>query len=166
MGHIPHPLIPLIPVLQMRSWRVLIQVLGSKGSLAQNRALCEHSGSCQLACVNLYVPHRRFQLWTKKKYPATPMNRCSERKKKKRGFQCRANVDGFLHLYLRIIFLFFFLFYLLKLSTDHIMDREKFLELYWFFKGQEKIEHIKIKNGNKCSFFLCCRSYCLKIYVL
>lgn len=51
------------------------------------------------------------------------------KKTKKHGFQCRANVDGFLHLYLKnFFFSLFFLFYLLKLSTDHIIDREHFFQ--------------------------------------
>lgn len=142
MGHISHPLIPLIAVFTDEIVACSYKVLRSKGSLAQNRALCEHSSSCQLACVNLYVPHRRFQLWTQKtqatprkgwrQHPRIDAHRGKKKKTtQKHGFQCRANVDGFLHLYL---FSLFFLFYLLKLSTDHIIDREHFLELY-FFKG-------------------------------
>lgn len=48
---------------------------------------------------------------TKKRLEATPKDRCSQRQKKKttqkHGFQCRANVDGFLHLYLKNFFSLF-----------------------------------------------------------
>lgn len=150
MGHISHPLVPLIAVFTDEIVACSYKVLRSKGSLAQNRALCEHSSSCQLACVNLYVPHRRFQLWTQKtkqhqeKTGGNTQGQMltEEKKTKKHGFQCRANVDGFLHLYLKN----FFLSFLFVLSFEVIYGsyyRSRTVSLSYIFSKDKKKQNTK-----------------------
>lgn len=59
-------------------------------------------------------------------------------KKKKRGFQCRANVDGFLHLYLRIIFLFSLCFIFWSYLRIILWIEKSFLSYIGFSKDKKK----------------------------
>lgn len=163
MGHISHILIPLIAVFTDEIVACSYKVLRSKGSLAQNRALCEHSSSCQLACVNLYVPHRRFQLWTQKtqatprkgwrQHPRIDVHRGKKKKQPKNTVSSVAQMlTGFCTCTLRI----FFLSFLFVLSFEVIYGsyyRSRTISWVTFFQRIRKNRTQKIFENNNFLVF-------------